>query len=146
MAKRHYIEKKPAKREPGAFAPVRVFAAKSKRNGERVWAVPHVNTEIEMVRSEAAASHPPCARKAASDAKDKGPRGLRKCHVELVLEGNAVSLRFCHKLKGKGTVIPVSSPMEATELSRRYCACLAQRGAKARKTCAVEITSGKRTE
>lgn len=60
------------------------------------------------------------------------------CRSELVLGRGGARLRLC-SAKGKaGPAVPVSSPREATVLSRRFCACVKR--SKNAKTCAAKVS------
>jgi len=62
--------------------------------------------------------------------------GKTACRSELVFGAEGPKLRFC-STKGKaGPTVSVSSPGEATRLSRAFCACVKR--TKNAKACAVK--------
>jgi len=91
----------------------------------------------------------PCRR----TGKGTGPDRLRACHVELdwLSAGAAATigskagphLRFCSTLKEPALLVPVTSPSEASRLSREFCKCVGPDvSAGKRATCARDVTSG----
>lgn len=94
----------------------------------------------------------PCRR----TGKAGGPDRLRECHVELDwLSPSAAAsigskagphLRFCSTIGKKALMVPVSSPKEATRLSREFCKCVGTNKSPAKRTqCATEIGGSKKT-
>lgn len=60
-------------------------------------------------------------------------KGIEKgtCRSELVFMDGGVRLRLCSDKGQPGPVVPVSSPAEATRVSREFCACVKRKDAKA---------------
>lgn len=91
----------------------------------------------------------PCRR----TGKGTGPDKLRACHVELdwlspeaaasVGSKTGPHLRFCSTLGKKALLVPVTSPKEATRLSREFCKCVGGDKSPGKRTkCATEVAAG----
>lgn len=111
------------KRKPGDWQKTVVFSPKK---------APDIVTEFALRPSAVSLSKKPCTRVNKSGEKKKT---LRACHVELVLN-EGVFLRFCTKVGEAGPLVPVASHREATEISTKYCACIA--GGETRKACTIK--------
>lgn len=94
----------------------------------------------------------PCRR----TGKGSGPDKLRACHVELDWLSPAAAasigskagphLRFCATLGKKSVLVPVTSPKEATRLSREFCKCVGgDKSATKRSKCALDVAGSKKT-
>lgn len=70
----------------------------------------------------------------------KKPLTPDMCRSELIFTGDGPRLRVC-TVKGKaGPLVPVSSPSEATRISREFCNCVKK--SKNAKSCAAKVGKG----
>lgn len=116
-------------RPPGEWMTPVVFDPKAKVE------VPDVNPEFKLRVSKSSLNKPVCTRKTKSGER----RGLRDCHVELVLH-EGTFLRLCTGEGKKSPLVPVANHAEATQLANKFCACRSE--GESPMACATRIAPG----